>query len=278
MCESLRSSDRLGAPSGVLPNDRLATSGRTGRGFWIPRDRVLRGRGVGTRRKLGWWRSCTSPGVTVRHRPRQPPVYFRVHGVSLGAIRAAQPPPDAVVAKVFWSPLVDQVGERRQWIRGALVRWRRRSSSSRRCRRRVGLLLISALFAFTTAAARRRSPRRLYDRAARARRGGGRERRPRVGLPGGVIFAGGVLVDARGSRRLAVDVRDRRRWAPRTRHLRGPRALDGAPPAAPARVAHPSRWVSRPGAIPPSFCAKTAACGLQSGVRAGRRLSTLPSV
>src|SRR5213593_1403585 len=49
------------------------------------------------------------------------PVYFRLHGVSLAAIGALSLLRTPWWAKVFWSPLVDQVGERRQWIRGALI-------------------------------------------------------------------------------------------------------------------------------------------------------------
>ena len=47
------------------------------------------------------------------------PVYFRVHGVSLAAIGFLSLLRAPWWAKVFWSPLVDQVGERRQWIAAA---------------------------------------------------------------------------------------------------------------------------------------------------------------
>jgi len=49
------------------------------------------------------------------------PVYFRVHGVSLRDIGLAGLITMPWSAKVLWSPLVDQVGERRQWIAAALV-------------------------------------------------------------------------------------------------------------------------------------------------------------
>src|SRR5256886_14622805 len=49
------------------------------------------------------------------------PVYFRLHGVSLAAIGSLSLLRAPWWAKVFWSPLVDQVGERRQWIAAALA-------------------------------------------------------------------------------------------------------------------------------------------------------------
>jgi PAT family beta-lactamase induction signal transducer AmpG len=48
------------------------------------------------------------------------PVYFRVHGVSLAAIGLVSLLRAPWWAKVFWSPLVDQLGERRRWIVAAL--------------------------------------------------------------------------------------------------------------------------------------------------------------
>jgi PAT family beta-lactamase induction signal transducer AmpG len=82
------------------------------------------------------------------------PVYFRVHGVSLKEIGALTLLSTPWSAKVFWSPLVDQLGERRHWMAGALtvmatallvVGWLPPSP--------VGLALVAALFAFTIAAA-----------------------------------------------------------------------------------------------------------------------------
>ena len=48
-------------------------------------------------------------------------VYFRDHGVSLASIGALSVLNLAWSLKVSWSPLVDRFGERRAWIRGALV-------------------------------------------------------------------------------------------------------------------------------------------------------------
>jgi PAT family beta-lactamase induction signal transducer AmpG len=49
------------------------------------------------------------------------PVWFRRHGVSLVEIGWLAGLSAAWSAKVFWSPLVDRVGERRQWIAGCLA-------------------------------------------------------------------------------------------------------------------------------------------------------------
>ena len=82
------------------------------------------------------------------------PVYFRVHGVSLAAIGFLSLLRAPWWAKVFWSPLVDQVGERRQWIAaalaamaGALLLVQALPPAP------VGTALIVTLFAFTIAAA-----------------------------------------------------------------------------------------------------------------------------
>src|SRR5438552_3593241 len=82
------------------------------------------------------------------------PVYFRVHGVSLAAIGFLSLLRAPWWAKVFWSPLVDQVGERRQWIAaalatmaGALLLVQELPPAP------VGTALIVTLFAFTIAAA-----------------------------------------------------------------------------------------------------------------------------
>src|SRR5205823_4190662 len=84
------------------------------------------------------------------------PVYFRVHGVSLGAIGALSLLRTPWWAKVFWSPLVDQVGARRQWIRGALIAMAAALLVVATLPAApVGLPLVIALFAFTTAAAAR---------------------------------------------------------------------------------------------------------------------------
>src|SRR5947208_389398 len=82
------------------------------------------------------------------------PVYSRVHGVSLAAIGFLSLLRAPWWAKVFWSPLVDQVGERRQWIAaalaamaGALLLVQALPPAP------VGTALIATLFAFTIAAA-----------------------------------------------------------------------------------------------------------------------------
>ena len=49
------------------------------------------------------------------------PVYFRDHGVSLAVIGAISGLYLAWSLKLFWSPLIDRFGERRQWIAGALL-------------------------------------------------------------------------------------------------------------------------------------------------------------
>ncbi len=49
------------------------------------------------------------------------PVYFRVHGVSLTEIGLVSLLGMPWTLKVFWSPLVDRFGERRQWIGGCLL-------------------------------------------------------------------------------------------------------------------------------------------------------------
>ena len=49
------------------------------------------------------------------------PVYFRAHGVSLTEIGLYSGLYFAWSLKVFWSPLVDRLGEKRQWIAGAMA-------------------------------------------------------------------------------------------------------------------------------------------------------------
>ena len=49
------------------------------------------------------------------------PVYFRVHGVSLGVIGLMSLLSAPWSAKILWAPLVDQIGERRHWVTGALL-------------------------------------------------------------------------------------------------------------------------------------------------------------
>ncbi len=49
------------------------------------------------------------------------PVYFRVHGVSLTDIGLMSLLGAPWTLKVFWAPLVDRYGRRRDWIRGSLL-------------------------------------------------------------------------------------------------------------------------------------------------------------
>jgi len=49
------------------------------------------------------------------------PVYFRLHGVSLGALGFMSLLTAPWSAKVLWSPLVDQLGQRRHWMTAALA-------------------------------------------------------------------------------------------------------------------------------------------------------------
>src|SRR5207244_12071513 len=82
------------------------------------------------------------------------PVYFRLHGVSLAAIGALSLLRTPWWAKVLWSPLVDQVGERRQWIRGALIVMAAALLAVAALPAApVAAPLVVALFAFTIAAA-----------------------------------------------------------------------------------------------------------------------------
>jgi PAT family beta-lactamase induction signal transducer AmpG len=82
------------------------------------------------------------------------PVYFRVHGVSLAAIGLLSFLRAPWWAKVFWSPLVDQLGQRRQWIAGALaVMGAALLVVQGLPPSPVGPLLVVALLVFTTAAA-----------------------------------------------------------------------------------------------------------------------------
>ena len=77
---------------------------------------------MGTRRKLSWVAFLYfAEGLPFGMVLDNFPIYFRLHGVSLGLIGALSLLRTPWWAKVFWSPLVDQIGERRQWIRGALI-------------------------------------------------------------------------------------------------------------------------------------------------------------
>ncbi len=77
--------------------------------------------GVGTRQKL-WWVALLYfvEGLPFGMFVDNLPVYFRVHGVSLGAIGLMSLLRLPWSAKFLWAPLLDQVGRRWQWIAGAL--------------------------------------------------------------------------------------------------------------------------------------------------------------
>lgn len=82
------------------------------------------------------------------------PVYFRVHGVSLRDIGLANLLTIPWSAKFLWSPLVDQLGQRRQWIAVALVVMAGALLIAQGLPAApVAAALLVALFLFTTAAA-----------------------------------------------------------------------------------------------------------------------------
>jgi len=110
---------------------------------------------VGTRRKLVWvallyFAEGMPFGVVLDNLP----VYFRLHGVSLAAIGLMSLIRAPWSAKVLWSPLVDQVGERRLWIAMCLVVMAAMLVALPMLPPApVGLGLIVVLLVFTTAAA-----------------------------------------------------------------------------------------------------------------------------
>ena len=110
---------------------------------------------MGTRRKLVWvallyFAEGMPFGVVLDNLP----VYFRLHGVSLAAIGLMSLIRAPWSAKVFWSPLVDQVGERRLWIAMCLVVMAAMLVALPMLPPApVGLGLVVVLLVFTTAAA-----------------------------------------------------------------------------------------------------------------------------
>ena len=110
---------------------------------------------MGTRRKLAWvallyFAEGMPFGVVLDNLP----VYFRLHGVSLAAIGLMSLIRAPWSAKVFWSPLVDQVGERRLWIAMCLVVMAAMLVALPMLPPApVGLGLVVVLLVFTTAAA-----------------------------------------------------------------------------------------------------------------------------
>ena len=110
---------------------------------------------MGTRRKLVWvallyFAEGMPFGVVLDNLP----VYFRLHGVSLAAIGLMSLIRAPWSAKVLWSPLVDQVGERRLWIAMCLVVMAAMLVALPMLPPApVGLGLVVVLLVFTTAAA-----------------------------------------------------------------------------------------------------------------------------
>src|SRR5438105_13603680 len=181
------------------------------------------------------------------------PIYFRLHGVSLGLIGALSLLRTPWWAKVFWSPLVDQIGARRQWIRAALIAMAAALLVVAALPAApVGLPLVVALFAFTTAAATQDVAVDAYTIELLAPGEEGVANGVRVSAyRAALIFAGGVLValagragwpvtfavGAVGLLVLALGVGR----SPLTDHR-------PQPPRVWARSLQ--AWVSRPGAIP----------------------------
>ena len=112
-------------------------------------------RSVTTRRKLAWitllyFAEGLPLGIVIDNLP----VYFRTHGISLATIGALSLLRTPWSLKVFWAPVVDQIGARRQWIRGALIVMAAALIAVAALPAApVGTPLIVALFVFTIAAA-----------------------------------------------------------------------------------------------------------------------------
>src|SRR5881396_2066447 len=181
------------------------------------------------------------------------PVYFRVHGVSLAAIGFLSLLRAPWWAKVFWSPLVDQVGERRQWIAAALATMAGALLLVQELPPvPVGTALIVTLFAFTIAAATQDVAIDAYTIELLVPGEEGVANGVRVSAyRAALVFAGGVLVALAG----------RAGW-PTTFAVAavGLLALALAIGRSPLTDHHPQpprvwarslrAWVSRPGAIP----------------------------
>jgi len=209
---------------------------------------------VGTRRKLGWvavlyFAEGLPFGIVLDNLP----VYFRVHGVSLGAIGALSLLRTPWWAKVFWSPLVDQVGARRQWIRAALVAMAAALLVVAVLPAApVGVPLVVALFAFTTAAATQDVAIDAYTIELLAPGEEGVANGVRVSAyRAALIFAGGVLVALAGRAGWPVT------FALAAVALLAIALVAGRAPATAHRPQPPREWarslgawVSRPGAIP----------------------------
>src|SRR5947208_14755985 len=124
------------------------------------------------------------------------PVYFRLEGVLLAVIGALRLLRTAWWAKVLWSVLVEQVGERRQWIRGALIVMAAALLAVAALPAApVGALLVLALFTFTIAAATQDVAIDAYTIELLAPGEEGVANGVRVSAyRAALVFAGGVLV------------------------------------------------------------------------------------
>ena len=209
---------------------------------------------MGTRRKLSWVALLYfAEGLPFGMVLDNFPVYFRLHGVSLGMIGALSLLRTPWWAKVFWSPLVDQIGERRQWIQGALIVMAAALLAVAGLPATpVGALLVLALFTFTIAAATQDVAIDAYTIELLAPGEEGVANGVRVSAyRAALVFAGGVLVALAGRAGwpvtfaiaavglLALGLKIGR--SPLTAHR-------PQPPRVWARSLQ--AWVSRPGAIP----------------------------
>ncbi len=209
---------------------------------------------MGTRRKLSWVALLYfAEGLPFGMVLDNFPVYFRLHGVSLGLIGALSLLRTPWWAKVFWSPLVDQIGERRQWIQGALIVMAAALLAVAALPvAPIGALLVLALFTFTTAAATQDVAIDAYTIELLVPGEEGVANGVRVSAyRAALVFAGGVLVALAG----------RAGW-PTTFAVAavGLLALAFAIGRSPLTDHHPQpprvwarslqAWVSRPGAIP----------------------------
>jgi PAT family beta-lactamase induction signal transducer AmpG len=180
------------------------------------------------------------------------PVYFRVHGVSLRDIGLMTLLTAPWSGKVLWAPLVDQWGERRRWIVGALLVMAAALALVQELPPApVAAALVVLLFAFTAAAATQDVAIDAYtiEMLAPGEEGvanGVRVSAYRVAL----IVAGGVLLA------LAARAGWRATWLAAAALLALLAAVVHRLPAATRRAQTPAEWargfrawVARPGAV-----------------------------
>ncbi len=209
---------------------------------------------MSTRRKLAWITLLYfAEGFPYGFVIDNLPVYFRTHGISLATIGALSLLRMPWSVKVFWSPVVDQIGARRQWIRGALlVMAAALLAVAMLPPAPVAPALVIALFAFTIAAATQDIAIDAYTIELLVPGEEGVANGVRVSAyRAALIFAGGVLVAlpvltgwpftfvlAAGS---LIVIALAAGYAPATAH-------EPQPPREWARSLR--EWVSRPGAMP----------------------------